>query len=159
MRSASWFRATCRSERLTRNAAAPNAASAARPIDSRTQRDRIRGVLKDALRPAQSTTIRALRLWTKDGVVGKSDAVESLQHGPGGLLIEIFGLELDLHISFKSCRHTRIRQRRLVHCQAVLAPRGPHVDEHRLPLPCGGVEAFAERSVPAGLHLFLYARR
>src|SRR5689334_21315469 len=99
-----------------------------------------------------------LRFRTKDGVVRKSDAVESLQHRLRGLLIEVFSLELDLDVTVERRRHARIRECCLVHRQTVLAPGGPHVDQNGLSLARSDIEALSERSVPTGFHLLVDAR-
>jgi hypothetical protein len=57
--------------------------------------------------------------------------------------------KLDPHVAAQRRFHVLIRQRRLVHRQAVLAPGGPHVDEHGLALARRGLEPLDQRPVPA----------
>ena len=94
---------------------------------------------------------RVSRFWTQDhvGRAGRRRRIAASRLRR--LLVGILRLELDLHVPRSSAGDDRrILQRRLVHRQTVLAPGGPHVDEHRLLLARGRREPFvSERCQPA----------
>src|SRR4030095_1973663 len=102
---------------------------------------------------ASLTAICRSVLGLQDDVGRQSDGVEALHQRLGGRLVRILGLELDPHVLVERRLHVLVLQRRFVHRQTVLAPRGPHVDEHRLLFAASQVEPLAEIGVPAGFQL------
>ena len=93
----------------------------------------------------------------KDGVVGQTDAPEVFQDFLCRRGVEVLGLELHLHVVLEPRLDRRSLERGLVHRQAVLAPRGPHVDEHELVLGLRRFETLTERGIPAFVQQLLHA--
>src|SRR4051812_42995739 len=88
---------------------------------------------------------------SQDRVRRQAEGAEALEQRLGIALLGVLGLHLDTDVAAERRRNLRILERRLIHHHAVLAPGGPHVDEHRLAVAARRGQAVGERGEGAVL--------
>src|SRR6202022_1644240 len=112
---------------------------------------------RDHSRLSHMNAIGRHALGQQDDVGGQANRLEAMHDGLRGPLVWIFRLIFDLHVTRQRLSQVVLRQLGLVHREAFLTPRRPHIDDNRLPFAFGGGQSVRERRVPTSLQLRLDA--